>query len=719
MPSHTDPRLSVERLFSDPPLTGGLPLEARFTPDGNAVAFLRVAADDRECMDLWRYDIASASSVLWVAGGRLDPGADELTDVEKAERERRRQFSRGITRYVFSPDGMRLLLPADGAGWILNLADDQLIQVTPPGTRQTDFRFDPAGTRLSYVRSGDLFVFEFASGVETRLTHDGGGTVSNGIAEFIAQEEMHRFEGHWWSPDGRYLAWTRVDEATVAETRRYEIQADDIRVIPQRYPFAGATNAAVELLVMELASGSTQRIPWALAADDYLARVGWWDERLLVQAQSRDQQRLDLSAWRLDPLERVPLIVERSPTWINLHDNCRPVDADRLLWTSERDDGTQLYLFAAGELHPLTAGTGRINRILWADGDSALVQGWFAEPTEQHVYRVDLQRTIPGPPARLTGAAGWHDAAASNLGDRLLDRHTALDAPGRLTLLDLRASAPNGAATAVAEERIDAAHPYFPYLPRHATPVLGELSAEDGQRLCYRLTRPLGTPPGTAGWPVIVHVYGGPGVQRVRNEWPPLLLQLLSQNGYGVLELDNRGSGNRDRAFEAPIFRQLGDVEVRDQLRGVEFLRSLDWVDADRIGAFGHSYGGYMTILCLLKAPHVFRAGVAVAPVTDWSLYDTHYTERYLGTPADNPTGYAASSVFPHLDGLAGRLLLIHGMADDNVLYTHSTRLYRALQARNLPFEMMAYPGAKHALQERDVSIHRYNLILDFFGRNL
>jgi dipeptidyl-peptidase-4 len=218
---------------------------------------------------------------------------------------------------------------------------------------------------------------------------------------------------------------------------------------------------------------------------------------------------------------------------------------------------------------------------------------------------------------------------------------------------------------------------------------------------------------------VIVHVYGGPGVQRVRNEWQPLTLQMLAQHGYGVLELDNRGSGNRGPAFEAPIHRRLGDIEVRDQLRGVEFLRTLEWVDGSRIGVMGHSYGGYMALQCLLQAPAHFRAAVSTAPVTDWRLYDTHYTERYLGMPAENAAGYEDSNVFGWLSDSIGSLLLIHGMADDNVLYTHSTQLYRALQARKLPFEMMAYPGSKHALQEQDVSIHRFNLILDFFNRHL
>ena len=218
---------------------------------------------------------------------------------------------------------------------------------------------------------------------------------------------------------------------------------------------------------------------------------------------------------------------------------------------------------------------------------------------------------------------------------------------------------------------------------------------------------------------MIVWVYGGPGAQIVRNAWPPLLLQLFAHNGFGVLEVDNRGTANRGREFERPLFRRLGDAEVRDQVAGARHAAGLDWVDGDRIGVFGHSYGGYMTLLCLARAPDLFRAGVSVAPVTDWRLYDTHYTERYLGHPDDNPEGYEASSVLSWLDGLRGRLLVMHGMADDNVLFAHTLKLQRALQTRRIPFELMTYPGSKHALQERHVSIHRFNLILDFFRRNL
>ncbi|MCZ6711699.1 MAG: alpha/beta fold hydrolase, partial [Gammaproteobacteria bacterium] len=465
------------------------------------------------------------------------------------------------------------------------------------------------------------------------------------------------------------------------------------------------------------------------ADDDYLARVSWAGDRVAVQTQSRNQQELRLqffSASTGAPDGGAPDgaandnlragLTERSDTWIDLHDNFKHLGADRYLWTSERDGSSHLYLYSNGNARQLTAGTGRVNHILHATDERVLFSGWFDSPVEQHLYSLDIAATAPtSNPTALTTEAGWHDVVVAADGSRFIDRYTALDTPGEVRICSLV----DDSLQSIATDAISRDHPYFPYLNDHCPPTLGRLPAEDGQWLHYRLTRPTSGDDGGRKHPVIVYVYGGPGVQRVRNEWAPLLLQLLAHNGYGVLELDNRGSGNRERNFQAPIFHQLGAVEVTDQVAGAEFLKTLDWVDAERIGMFGHSYGGYMTIMCLAKAPEIFKAGVAVAPVSDWTLYDTHYTERYLDTPAANADGYERSSVFPYLDGLSGKLLLMHGMADDNVLFTHSTKIYRALQARNISFQMMTYPGSKHALQERDVSIHRFSLILDFFGNQL
>lgn len=699
--------LTVERLFANPPLSGTLPSQLKWAPDGSYIAYLKAAEDDRERLDLWRVDPISGVHERWIDASTLVDADEILSDAEKAERERKRQFSTGITTFEINPNGNNLLIPAAGTGYLYQIDSGRLTAFTQPGTRQTDFRFSPSGGFVSYVRGGNLYYYDVDQGTETAVTSDGGDLITNGIADFIAQEEMHRFEGHWWSKDESRIAFTRTDESVVEVSQRYEIDADAIHVIEQRYPYAGAANADVSLLVYDLEDGAVTPIEYRHAADDYLARVAWSGERLAVQCQSRDQQKLYLDMHTPGSTGRDTVIEESSETWINLNDNFRPLDGDRFLWTSERYGNAALYLYSNGQPTQLTRGVGRVESILHADDQRVVYAGWDDTPAEQHAYEIALDG---GQPRRLTGQPGWHDLVADPSGERLIDRHTSLTEMGSIQIIQPA----QGRTTELGAEGSE--HPYQAFLEHHITPTLGTLTAEDGQTLHYRLTQPADV---THPVPLIVYVYGGPGVNRVKNEWAPLLLQLFASRGFAVLELDNRGSANRGREFEAPIYRHMGEAEVRDQLVGARFAQSLDWVDPERIGVFGHSYGGFMTIMCLAKAAEVFKAGVAVAPVSMWELYDTHYTERYLGTPGNNPDGYTASSVFPYLDGLRGRLLLMHGMADDNVLFTHSTRLIKELQSRCYPFEMMAYPGSKHALQEQSVSVHRFNLILDFFDRSL
>jgi dipeptidyl-peptidase-4 len=269
------------------------------------------------------------------------------------------------------------------------------------------------------------------------------------------------------------------------------------------------------------------------------------------------------------------------------------------------------------------------------------------------------------------------------------------------------------------ENRLDSRHPDAPYLADNSVPEIGTLTATDGQTLYYRLFKPSHFDPAKR-YPAIVDVYGGPGVQRVLDNWTgSSFTQILTRAGYVVFQLDNRGSAFRGAAFQAPIHDKLGDVEVADQVQGARWLQSLGFVDPARIGVWGWSYGGYMTLMLMFKAPEVFRAGVAGAPVTDWALYDTHYTERYLDRPQDNAAGYTASSVLPYANDLKGKLLVMHGMADDNVLFLHSTKLFRKLQDLGKPFDVMVYPGAKHGLVRQHDGRHAYATIKRFFDDNL
>ena len=696
-------KLTPEALFGRTPVAPPTPSSLEVSPDGRFGSYLRRADDDRERLELWLVDMASAETWRRLAG--TETAAEESTAEEAAERERRRMFAHGVTAYAWHPDSDHILVPAGGAAFLVSVADGALRRVTPPNTRQSGFRLSPKGTFLSFVRDGDLFVLRLVDGAETRLTRDGGGTVTNGLAEFIAQEEMARFDGHWWAPDERAVAFARVDVAAIPEIHRHEVDARGIRVIPQRYPHAGGPNAEVRLGLIDAAGGEPRWLDWALAEDDYLARVDFApDGALHVQAQSRDQQRLTLR--RFEDGEWREVLTETSKTWVNLHDNLRLLEDGRVLWTSEREGLAQLYIAAAaGErLVPVDTGLRRVDRVLDANVDCLWLEGSGEDPTCRHIVNVRLAGTRRELSV-MSDQPAWLVGAANAKADRCLIARSVPGKPSALFVGDA-AGERRRVATPIPGRVVD--------LPAEAS--FGTIDSGEFP-LHYRLTKPTPFNPNKRH-PVVVHVYGGPGAQRVRKEFPPLTLQLFAQAGFGVFELDNRGSANREKPFEDAIHRRLGHVEVADQLAGVEFLRTQDWVDAERIGIFGHSYGGYMVLMCLASS-HAFAAGVSVAPVTDWTLYDTHYTERYLGTPEDNPQGYHESAVLPRVANIDARLLLMHGMADDNVLFTHTTALMKALQDAGKPFELMTYPGAKHALQQPQVAIHRHHCILNFFRRTL
>ena len=711
-------RLTPAALFGPVHLPGPVPSQVKISPDGKSASYLRPADDNRERLELWLLALASGKTRrLPTAIAEQASGATtdaEMTDAERAERERRRQFSHGIAAYAWHPVRDEILFAAKGAAFLLRVADGVVRQATPPHTRQSGIRYSAQGNFVSYVRAGDLYYTSVASGAETRVTHDGGGTVTNGLPEFIAQEEMGRFEGHWWSPDERTIAFARVDAARITQTNRHEIGPDGIEVVAQRYPFAGSANAEVRLGIVKLESGEVDWLSWALAEDDYLARVQFApDGSLYVQAQSRDHKRLAVRQFKDGQWRDV--VTETEAKWVNLGDRLTFLKDGRLLWITEQSGLPQIDVYnREGRARPLRAGVTRINRVLGATTKHVWVSGYRDLPTHQHLYRIALGDNHCERLTESDNSDAWYEGAVNADKGVVVAIRSDAKTPCVLQALD------ESGSRDLLKVTIDVHHPYFPFLEAHSEPIVRHLRQRSDDRdvhFHYRITKPAQLVAGRR-YPVVVHVYGGPGVQRVRHDFAPLALQLFAQAGFGVFELDNRGSANRDRRFEEAIYGCLGHVEVEDQLAGVKMLRELPWVDPERIGIFGHSYGGYMVLKCLANGIG-FAAGVAVAPVTDWRLYDTHYTERYLCTPQENPQGYAKSAVLPGAAGIQVPLLLMHGMADDNVLFTHSLKLIKALQDAGRPFELMTYPGAKHALQEPSVAIHRYNAILDFFRRTL
>lgn len=710
-------QLTLERVFASPALGGPTPRLPKLSPDGRLVTMLRNRAEDRERFDLWAVDATTGQARMLVDSERLGTGA-ALSEEEMMRRERARLAGvRGIVAYDWAPDGRSILVPLDGDLYLAGL-DGNARRLTNTPQTELDAQVSETGRYLSFVRDQNLYLLDASTGAERKLTPDGGGTVSWGSAEFVAQEEMDRHTGHWWSPDDRFLAVARVDEANVQVATRTAIGAEGTRVFEQRYPFAGTPNARVDLHVFPVTGGDPVKVDMGTNSDIYLARVDWNQAgtRLLVQRQSRDQKTLDVL--EVDPTtgtSRV-LFTERSPTWLNLHDNLRPLRDGSLLWSSERDGYAHLYRFHDGRWTQLTRGPWNVREVKAVDERTGRIffTGNFGDPTQQHLLQIDMRR--PGrDPVRVTNAEGWHDAEMDGQGSRALITASTPAQPTQVWLAD----GSGRRITWIEENRLDAGHPYGPYLNSHVVPRFGTIAAEDGTPLHYRLL----TPPLEPGrrYPVFFQVYGGPGAGRqVTRSWASAapLAQYLVDQGWIVFSVDNRGTPDRGKAFEDHIYRAMGGVEVADQLRALEWLKRQPFVNPEQVAVYGWSYGGYMTLKLLQQAPGAFAAGVSGAPVARWQLYDTHYTERYLGNPATDPAPYERSNAFG-IAAMRDPLLLIHGMADDNVVFQHSTELMGALQAEAKLFEMMAYPGATHRVSGPGRELHLWRTITDFLNRRV
>jgi len=723
--------LTIDRLFDAPALAGPTLLGLKVSPDGSRVTYLQGKPEDKDRLDLWEYNIHEARSRLLVDSKILAPAEQKLSDEELGRRERQRTAAlSGILEYSFAPSGQALLFPLDGKLFYFDLAkpaDAALLQITHSGGFVTDATASPRGNYVAYVRDQNLYVYDLATHTEKALTDDGGGPIKNGMAEFVAQEEMGRSTGYWWAPDDRHIAFVKVDETPVKETQRFEIAADNVATFAQRYPAAGGPNVLVRLGILDVRTGAVVNVDLGSDPDIYLARVDWLPDgkTIAVQRESRDQHRLDLLFADVATGTSRVILTETSPVWIELNDELTFLKHSRqFIWASARDGFEHLYLYddEGREIRRLTAGDWNVDdfraRAIKAVDEKhrwVYFTATAASPIERHLYRTSLDTATPHEVERISKERGLHAVTMPAGAQFYVDNFTSSTQPPQVSLRER-----DGKLMRYLEENaLNAQHPDAPYLKDNSTPEFGTLTAADGQVLQYRLFKPAHFDPAKRH-PAIVEVYGGPGVQRVTDGWTgSSFTQILTRAGYVVFQLDNRGSAFRGTAFQAPIHGKLGDIEVADQVQGARWLASQTYVDSSRLGVWGWSYGGYMTLMLMFKAPDVFHAGVSGAPVTDWHLYDTHYTERYLGKPQDNESGYETSSVLPYAQDLRGSLLVIHGMADDNVLFLNSTKLFRRLQDLSKPFDVMVYPGAKHGLLRQHDGRHAYAAMLRFFDERL
>ncbi|MDE0933274.1 MAG: DPP IV N-terminal domain-containing protein [Novosphingopyxis baekryungensis] len=702
--------LTLEAVFGSPSLNGPSPRGLKLAPDGSMVTLLKNRVDDKDRYDLWAMDLQTGEQRMLVDSEQVGTGA-ALSEAEKMQRERARIGGlKGIVSYEWSPDAQSILVPLDGDLYLAN-RDGEVRRLTETEAGELNPTLSPGGQYLSFVRDGAVMVQRVAGTDAAAITPEEPDAVEWGVAEFVAQEEMDRDTGMWWAPNDSRIAVARVDNRPVGIVTRAAIGAQGTEVYDQRYPAAGTPNAIVDLYVMKPDGSGRVQVDLGADKDIYLARVNWSPDAqtLYVQRQNRAQTKIDLL--KVDPAtgKSQLLFSEEQPRFTNLSGNFRALRDGSLLWSSERTGFNHLYRWKAGKWTQLTSGDWVVGQVIGLDETKGLV--WFTgnreTPLENHVYRARLDGE--GEAQRLTEAGWWNGASMDGKARAMLVTRSSPTQPSQTYLAD----ADGKRSFWISENSVDASHPYAPYLASHRAPEFGTLKAADGSTLYYKMLSPEREP--GKRYPVFVQHYNGPGAGRqVTRSWGGALQQYLVDRGYIVFSIDGRGSPDRGKAFEDQLYKNMGTVEVEDQLSGAAWLKQQDFVDPERIGIYGWSYGGYMTLKLLEAAPGFYAAGVSGAPVTDWGLYDTHYTERYMGMPSEG-YNYARADALGNSGKIVDPLLLIHGMADDNVVFENSTAFIARMQANGQPFEMQLYPGQTHSVGGPKISVQLWKTILNFF----
>jgi dipeptidyl-peptidase-4 len=611
--------------------------------------------------------------------------------------------------------------------FLLDLGSSRFERLTRTADKEEIPRLAPDGTKLAFVRDNDLYVLDLATRAESRLTRDGSASVLNGALSWVYWEEVfdHEEAGFWWSPDGSAIAFLRTDESAVSTTEFVDFEPVVPRVLTQRYPEAGGANPAVRLGIVDVASGVTAWMDPDAAPFEYVVAVEWSPDgrRVAVQTEDRPQNRLDLYFVDRRTGQPTRVLTETDAAWTNTHDLEFLEKGEGFLWSSERDGYTHLYRYRADGtlLNAVTKGpwsvrgpgsftTAPFGAIAAVDEGRGLV--YFTalkkSPVERQLYRARLDGTGI---ERLSREDGVHHPTFSPDARSYVDAWSA-----HATLPSLSLHDADGVRKAdLAPARTDLLAGLDVQYPELLT-----VPADDGTPLQASLLKPK-TFDRARRYPVILHVYGGPGAPRVLDRWDGSLWfdELLLKEGYVVAAVDNRSATAASWARETSVARRLwGEGELADLLAGVRWLKAQPWVDPERVGIWGWSGGGMFTLVALTRSKE-FEAGIAVAPGTDWRYYDTKFTEAYMKPPPENPVGYEDTSVVRRAKDLHGRLLLVFGTHDDNVHPQNSWAFVNELVAAGIPLEMMVYPMRKHGIEDRPARIHLFRRMLGFWKERL
>ncbi len=711
--------LTIEAIFAPGGLTGRAPENVEWSPDGTKLSFVQ-RDDDGEHGELWYLDAATGEKKVLLSAAKLaalDPGYGKVKD----ERERERLTRYHVAAYLWAPDSKHLIFDAQGQLWLLDLATGTAVQFTSAPDPSGDPKFSPDGSHVSYVRKHNLYIRPVNAKGEKQITKDTGDNLFNGDIDWVYAEELAVRSNYFWSPDSEKIVFLHMDETSVPAYPIANLIPTHPTVDNQKYPEVGDPNPVVKLGIADAGKGKG-KVRWISLTNDedtYVPRFGWVNKGVVwAEVLNRNQDVMDLYFIDAASGKSAKVLTESSPGgWVNVNDDFRVLKSgDRFLWSSWRDGHTQLYLYSFDKQNPLAQQAKLERPLTQGDFEMLGVEGvdesagavFFSsnqdDPRQRHIFSVKLDGTGL---QQVTHEEGIYSAKFSD--DATHYEQTFV---GPLTPPQISLCAVGGACAPVWHARDDVAE----YGLR--APKFLEFKADDGTTLYGRLLLPANPPP-AGKIPLIVNIYGGPAAQLVLKEPTNPFDELLSRQGFAIFAVDNRGTPGRDRKFQTAIRHEFGAIELKDQLTALDQLfAQYPQLDQERLAIWGWSNGGSMTLYAMTHSNR-FRAGVAVAPVTDQIDYDSIYTERYMGQLKDDATGYAQSNVPADAANLHGALMLAHGTGDDNVHFQNSMQMIEALIKAGKQFQLMIYPNKTHSISGSDSRDHLFHMIDDHFEREL
>ena len=734
-PAAGNQQLTIEKIFAEGGVTGRSPSNIEWSPDGKKVSFVQRDASG-EHGALWYVDAATGKKAILVTEEKLATLAPPVSKL-KSEREKTWIERYQVAAYHWSPDSQHLLFDSMGQLWYYSLDTGTAVQITTAPQATGDPKFSPDGKRISYIRDHNLYVRPLEAGAgEQEVTESANPKIKkdqlnagtktegllNGEVDWVYAEELDVRSNYFWEPGGKHIAFLQMNEQDVPTYPLTDLLDVQASVEREKYPKPGDPNPAVRLGVAGSEGGRIKWVSLTKDQDIYIPRFGWIrDGWLWVEVLNRAQNKLDLYFVDADSGKSRRVLEESNPQWIEVNDDFQVLKSgDRFLWSSWRTGFTHLYIYSFDKSNPLAANA-HLERqlengdyeVTGVDGvdDSA---GWVYftankdDLRERQLYRVKLDGSGM---SRISQEAGTHTANIAGDAKHYVDRFSTLQTPPVMSFCSV------GESCSQFWGSNDLAKYHM------VPPKFVDFKADDGTVLYGILWLPENASAAAPGSvPLIVNPYGGPHAQDVTNAWRGafgLFNQILLQRGFAVLTVDNRGMGARGQKFAAANYHHFGDVELKDQLAALDqALQQYPILDRNRLGWWGWSYGGYFTLYTLTHSDR-FQAGVSVAPVTDWRLYDSIYTERYMGMPKDNAEHYRASSPVNTAANLHGKLLEVHGTGDDNVHFQNTVQMAQALINAGKQFDLMIYPGKTHGISGTAASTHLFHMIEDHFVKYL